>query len=264
MGELQQVGIVTKYELLKHLRRKRLYAVLLIAAVVGFLQPIVPIAFNIAFPEKVNEWASSFFNFANLLIVIAGAFFAGDAISSEFEHRTGYIIFPNPVKRTSLVFGKFIAACISVLLTISLYYAIGVGAVFSIYNMVPLETATSFAYAVLYILCVLGLTFLFSSFLKGSMGATLLSFFLLFLIMPIFSSVITLTGTEPWFIPTYAAGMTTQVLNPQEDRVISIPGNPVKIYMFYPKFPISLIVLVVYFAVAFILSLILVDRKDMT
>ncbi len=262
-SDLKQIGIVTKYELLKYLRRRRLYAVLVVTALVGVLLFAVPLAFNTAFPEQANVWASSFFSFANFLIIIVGTFFAGDAIASEFEHKTGYIVFPNPVKRVSLVFGKFVAALISTLLTIGFYYAIGIGALLGIYGAVPLETAASFAYATLYLCCVLGFTFLFSALLKGSMGATLLSFFTFFLILSIVSSIITLTGNEPWYIPTYASGMISQVLNPQVDTVRIIPGSPLVIHVFYPKFPISAIILTVYFVVTFILSIVIARRKEM-
>jgi ABC-2 type transport system permease protein len=262
-SDVKQIGIVTKYELLKYLRRRRLYAVLIITAMITALQFAVPLALNSPFPEQAKEWASGFLGFANLLIIISGAFFAGDAIASEFEHKTGFIIFPNPVKRTSLVFGKFLAAFISSLLTVGLYYLIGVIGLLGIYGFVLLEMAASFAYAVLFLCSVLGLTFLFSTVMKGSMGATLLAFFTLFMIMPIVSQVITLTGNEPWYLPTYVSGMMTQVIYPQTDTVMEFPGSPLKLYVFYPKFPISLIVMLAYFIAALALSLRLVNRKEM-
>jgi len=263
LSDFKQIGIVTRYELLKYLRRRRLYAALAITTLAGALQFAVPLAFNIAFPEQANIWASGFFSFANFLIIIVGTFFAGDAIASEFEHKTGYIVFPNPVKRISLILGKFVAAIISALLVIAFYYVIGVGALWGIYGFVPAEVAESFAYAILFVCCVLGMTFLFSSIMKGSMGATLLSFFTFFMILSIVSSVIILTGNEPWYIPTYASGIITQVINPKQDAVIEIPGSPLKVYTFYPKLPISIIVLAAYFIIGLALSIVATYRKEM-
>jgi ABC-2 type transport system permease protein len=262
-SDLTQIGIVTRYELLKHLRRRRVYGVLIIAAVLGLLQIAVPYALNRGFPQQAKDWASGFLGSSTFIIIIVGTFFAGDAIVSEFEQKTGYIIFTNPVKRVSFVAGKFAAAFISALLTVGLYYIIGTVALLGIYGFVPAETAASFAYATLYLCCVLGFTFLFSAVLKGSMGATLLSFFTFLLILSIVSGVITLTGTEPWFLPNYAAGVITQVVNPQKDTSFIPLGSTFRVYEFYPKFPISIVVLLAYFLVTFALSMVITRRKQM-
>jgi ABC-2 type transport system permease protein len=262
-NDLQQTGIVARYELLKHFRRRRIYSVVVIAALIGVLQLVVPLAYNIPFPQQAKEWASSFLSFAGFLIIIVGAFFAGDAISSEFELKTGYIVFANPVKRSSIVLGKFAAAFLSSLITIGFYYLIGTSALLGIYGSVPIEVAASLGYACLYLCCVLGFTFLFSALLKGSIGATLLSFFMFLLIFSIVSQVISITGNEPWFLPSYASGMITQVINPQNDTIIVVPGSSVRFHTFYPKFPASLIVLAGYFVATLALSVVVTKRKEM-
>lgn len=43
-------------------------------------------------------------------------FFAGDAIAGEFGRRTGYILFPTPVRRTTMVIGKYLACFVAVAL----------------------------------------------------------------------------------------------------------------------------------------------------
>jgi hypothetical protein len=72
-----------------------------------------------------------------------------------------------------------------------------------------------------------------------------------------------LAGIEPWFLPNYAAGMITQVINPQQDTVVQLPGSPFRVYQFYPKFPVSIIVQVIYFGVGLALSIMIVKRKEM-
>lgn len=264
VGALQHVIIVARYELLKHLRRKRLLAVIVIAALAGLLLIVVPYALNVTLAKDAKSWASTFFSFTTTLAVIVGAFFAGDAISSEYEHKTGYMLFPNPVKRTSLVLGKFTAAFVSGLLPIGFYYVLGAAGLLSIYGTISWEIGVSFLYALLYLLCVLGLTFLFSSLLKSSMAATLLSFFMFIFILSIVSSVITLAGMEPWYMPNYAAGSITQVINPQNDTIIPIQGSSLKVYEFFPKFPVSVIVQAVYLVVALALSIVITNRREMT
>lgn len=253
---------MTRYELLKHIRRRRVYAVVAITAALAFIQIIVRWALN-AFPVQATVWASEFFGSSVFIIVIVGTFFAGDSIVSEFEQKTGYITFTNPVRRISFVSGKFVAALVSSMLPIVLYYLIGTGALIGIYGSVPLEIAASFAYGILYLCVVLGFTFLFSAILKGTMGATLLSFFLFLLILTTLSGVISLTANEPWYLPNFAAGMITQVIYPLKDSVMKIPDSSLTVYTFYPKFPISIMVLVAYFVITLVLSMWITKRKQM-
>jgi len=262
-SDASQIRIVTRYELLKHVRRRRIFAVVIIAALIAALQIVVPIALNLPFPTEIKDEASSFFSFVSFLLIIVGAFFAGDAISSEVELKTGYIVFANPVKRSSIVLGKFAAAFLSSLVPVGFYYLIGTGALLGIYGTVPVTVATSFAYACLHLCCILGFTFLFSSILKGSMGATLLSFFMFLLIFSILSSVISLTGNEPWYIPSFSGGMTTQVISPQNDTIVNVPGSSIAFYTFYPKFPLSPIVLAAYFVGTLAVSVVITDRKEL-
>lgn len=268
--DLQQIVTVTRYELLKHLRRKRLYAVMAIATLVCTLYLILPPALGLPYASKAEDFAQSFFSQTALFITIAGAFFAGDAIASEFEHKTGYIIFPNPIRRTTLVLGKFIAAFLSVLLVVVLVYGIGSLSMLGIYGSVSIEVAASFSYAILYICSVLGLTFLFSSIFKGSMGATLFSFFLLFMILPIPSSILgSFGGIEPLFDVTYAARIITQVfITPPPERHIEryIEAGEVKmtIHAYNPDVAISILVMTSYFIVTFAMCLLITNRKELT
>jgi ABC-2 type transport system permease protein len=263
--DLKQIGIVMRYELLKHLRRRRLIAVLAITLIVSSLQLAVPPAFNIAYPEEPKSFAESFLSFVHLLVIICGAFFAGDAIASEFEQKTGYILFPNPVKRVVLVAGKFLAAVISVFLMVGLYYAICFLSILTIYGVTLNQLVHSFAYAFLFLLGVLGLTFLFSSLLKGSMGATLLSFFMLFMILPIMEGVLTITGNEPWYSITYSSQIITEVINPSSVRVekIVVKDSPITVWVFHPDFLTSTVVLLTYFIATLVLTLLIIDRKEM-
>jgi ABC-2 type transport system permease protein len=261
-GSFEQIKIIVGYELLRHLRRKRLYAVLFITALIGMLPLIVLEGLNVGFPE-VKQWTSTYYGYVSLIVIVSGAFFAGDAIASEFEQKTGYMLFPNPVKRASLVIGKFIAAFLPVLLAVGFYYAIGVISMWAAYGTIPAATATSFAYAVLFSCCVLGLTFLFSAVLKGSMGATLLAFFTLFLILPIIGFVLTFTGNEPWYLPTYASGIITYIFDPPVKRVEIVPTDSLKLYIFYPDFLISVVVMAAYFIATLFLSIMITNRKEM-
>jgi ABC-2 type transport system permease protein len=44
------------------------------------------------------------------MVILSGIFFGGDALFGEFQNKTGYFTIPNPVRRSSIYVGKWIAA----------------------------------------------------------------------------------------------------------------------------------------------------------
>ena len=123
MSELKRLAIVTGYEFLKHVRRKRLYVILLLvliseaAVLVGF-----PALMN-GFPDDAKLMATML-SVGPSMAVIGAIFFSGDAIAGEFESKSGFMLFTNPVKRTTLVLGKYIASCIAVTILIIFGYLV--------------------------------------------------------------------------------------------------------------------------------------------
>ena len=93
-SDLQQVRTVIKYDILKHLRSRRLLGMLVIEALL-----IVLIAW-LVMGEPAQPFVttmSAFTGLAPTLIIIGATLFAGDAIVSEFQGRTGYLL-PQPGK----------------------------------------------------------------------------------------------------------------------------------------------------------------------
>ena len=73
------------------------------------------------------------------LAAIGAVFFAGDAIAGEFESKTGFLLFTNPIKRVVLWIGKYLAGFIAVTLLIVFTYIIIAIALVVIYQQVPIE-----------------------------------------------------------------------------------------------------------------------------
>ena len=121
MNELKRLGIVINYEFLKHIRRKRVYVILLLVLVTEAAVLAGFPALMGGYPESVNLMAT-LLSIGPTMAVIGAIFFSGDAIAGEFENKTGFMLFTNPVKRTTLVLGKYIAGCLAVaVLTLCLY-----------------------------------------------------------------------------------------------------------------------------------------------
>jgi hypothetical protein len=59
---------------------------------------------------------------------------------------------------------------------------------------------------------VVGVAYLLSALLKGTVGATVLTFFLFTLIFSIIGTILPLAKVQPWFIPTSASGIIANAL----------------------------------------------------
>jgi len=203
LSELGKLGIVTRYEFLKHLRRRRLYVILgltLIAELAVLI--ILPLLMD-GYPDNVLVMAAML-TVGPSLATIGAVFFAGDAIAGEFENKTGFILFINPVRRTTLVTGKYLASTLAVIILIVFGYALMCISLLAIYQEVPVETLKSFWLCLLFGGSVLSVTFLFSSMSKGAMGATVITLVFIMVISGILESVLMMAGEPYWW--TLSAG----------------------------------------------------------
>ena len=166
-------------------------------------------------PEAAVTYFSTTTGFANLLLIISGAIFTGDAVSSEFEHKTGLLLFPTPQGRTTIFIGKYVAALAATLGSVLLYYLCNMVFVSLSYGVgaISTEMLQSLGVAVLYGTSVVSVMYFFSSVIKRTISSTLIGFFLLLMIMPILSAVLSLVSIDPWFLLTYNADLISSVLN---------------------------------------------------
>jgi len=197
--EFEKLRVVIRYEFLKHIRRKRLYVILALALV-------AELAVIISIPLLMDGYPDNMMVMAFLLTVgpslasLGAVFFAGDAIAGEFESKTGFILFTNPVKRITLWLGKYLACSIAVVLLVAFSYLITAIALLAIYGEVPAEMAQSFGLALLFAGAFLSVTFFFSSISKGAMGATVMTLLLVMVVFGIIESVLMFTDNPSWFL----------------------------------------------------------------
>jgi ABC-type transport system involved in multi-copper enzyme maturation permease subunit len=196
-----------RFELLKHLKRRRL----LILGALAVLLPLFPL---IRRPDTALEFAGSSLNFISVLIVISAAMFAGDAVCGEFEKKTSLLLFPTPQNRASIFAGKYLAALLCTFLVVALWYVVLTLEIGPLYGWgeMPADLWKSLMTALLFSAAAVGLAFLVSSFFKRSISATILVFLILMMILPIGVMIMTMLDTEPWFIVTYSANLITSVL----------------------------------------------------
>jgi ABC-2 type transport system permease protein len=267
-SDFQQYTYVIRYEILKYLRSKRLIAIIIIIGLIIGLILIIPPAFGEEYPSDALDFSLIFVSFAGILAFLCFTFFGADAIVSEFQHRTGYMLFPNPLKRSVILFGKFTASFLSSLLVISIFYGIISLSTVIVTKSLPMEIGLSFLFCLLYLLSGLSVAYLISSLMKGTTGAFVLTFFLFFMILPIIDTVFTFAAVKPSFSVSFSSGIIAFILivpYPKDIvEEISMGGEAtMDIHQFYPDVAMSLVVMLFYFVIPFILTYFIFSRKEM-
>lgn len=199
MNDMEKLGIVIKYEFLKHIRRKRLYIIMAVALLTEALVLILIPALQGGYPKSVMVMAG-LLSVGSSLAAIGAVFFAGDAIAGEYESKTGFLLFTNPIKRELLWIGKYLAGFIAVTILMVFTYIIMAVALLVIYQQVPVEIFESFGLALFFAAAVLSTTFFFSAVSKGSMGATIMTLLFVWMFCGILESVLAFTGNPYWYV----------------------------------------------------------------
>ena len=214
---------------------------------------------------SAESFDSNFIGFVSLLIVVCATFFAADSLVGEFQNRTGYLIFPNALKRETLLMGKFMASVTVGIVVVVLFYLVVAGLSLVSARGVDDDFSSSLGFAILYLLAATGIGYFVSSIMKGSTGAIVLTFFLLIMILPIVDGVSMVSGTKIEASVTFAAGTISYILiDPYPvDTVMGdeVPG--MELHSFYPTPATAAIVLLAYALVCYVLSTIIFKRKQL-
>lgn len=262
-GEVSDTFLSIKFELRKHLRRKRL----LIVATLAILMPpvfyIIPRIADVDFGASASLFAANTLGFLNVLIIISAALFAGDAICGEFEKKTGLLLFPTMQSRTSIFIGKYIAALLATFLVVSLYCVVITLEIMGIYGVgeIPAELAESYLLALLFTTSAVSVVYFLSSVLKRTIASTVLGFVVLMMLLPIIQRVLGFVDVEPWFIVTYSAGLITEGLG----EVSFGPGGHHEFdsASFSPDLYVGIGVMIAYTLILFLSSIVVANRKSM-
>ncbi len=270
-SDMRQVMLVTRYDIYKHLRSKRLLGLLIVEALLLVLILALPPLLGNEYNHNPDGFFSSFTNAntINLLIVIGATLFAGDAIVSEYQNRTGYLIFPNPVKKSVLFAGKFLASVIIVGGAVLIWYGVGAVSGVAVTGSVTVLALYSLLLALLYSIACIGLGFFISALMKGSTGALVFTFALLFMILPIVDATVgAVGGVKPEVSLTFVGGAVDYVMQTPYpvDGSQTIPigeGQNLTMYSWYPSVANSVIVMLGYALVFSALTLVLFKRREM-
>jgi ABC-type transport system involved in multi-copper enzyme maturation permease subunit len=266
-SDMQQIGSVFKYEVYKYLRSRRLVSVFAIEAIVVALILAIPPLLGNPFPSDAAAFVGRFAGFTYLLAIISATMFAGDALVSEFQQRTGYLIFPNPVKRWVFFAGKVLASLAIVTLVLVIYYAVAIIAGVGITGSVSDLAFASLGLAILFAAACVGIGYLLSAVMKTATSALVFTFFLLFLILPIVDGVGMVAGARTDFSLTFQEGVIPDILETPypSDHVLGGGPGPANftIYQFVPHLDVAIIVMTLYLVVAMAIALVFFNRREM-
>jgi len=266
MSELEKLRVVIGYEFLKHIRRKRLYVILGLTLLAEMAVLILLPALQGSYPDNVLIMAA-ILTIGPSLAAIGAVFFAGDAIAGEFESKTGFMLFTNPVRRITLVIGKYLASVAAVIILIIFGYMIISVSLLAIYGSIPFEMLESFGLALLYGGSVISVTFLFSSISKGAMGATVITLVFIMVISPIVDSVLMMTDNPHWFLLSTAGDSIATVYGGYELFMEGfMPSGGMGMIPFEletPDIGLTALAMVIYLVVGFVLSIWISGRRQL-
>jgi len=264
LSEFEKLRVVIGYEFLKHIRRRRLYVILGLTLVAELAVLIGLPALMEGYPDNVMVMAAML-SVGPGLATIGAIFFAGDAIDGEFESKTGYMLFTNPVRRITLVLGKYLACCVAVILLIVLGYAIVCVSLLAIYGNIPIETAKSFGLCLLFGGSVLSVTFFFSSISKGAMGATVITLVFIMVISGIVESVLMMAGKPYWFLLSTGGDSAAAVYGGYELFLEGLMphGGMVPFEIETPDIGLTALAMAIYLVVGFVLSIWISKRRQL-
>ncbi|MGD0405981.1 MAG: ABC transporter permease [Candidatus Bathyarchaeia archaeon] len=276
-SSMAQVGITMKYTFLEYFRSRRflilLIITLLIAAaltiVVAWRRPEGFLSSNLGFYSSWWGGASSF-SIVTFVIILSGIFFGGDAISGEFQNKTGYFGIPNPIRRSSIYIGKWLSAFLAAtaILVVFTVITIANGVYYFGSAGVPYQFVWSLLFAWFYLAAVMGFTFFFSSLFKSSSISILATVILLLFGFTLIQTLVSgLVGIEPWFVLTYGAGIVGNVLTSpyplhQITTTETFRNQTITTTTFHATIPEGLAIIGLYFIVTTILGLLLFERKE--
>ena len=259
----ENIKTVAYFELLRYLKKKRIYVMTILTVLMIALNLITKIAFSVPIGNDVKQFISGELGSIQTLVILTAVFFAGDSLTSEFEKKTGYVLLPNPVSREEIFIGKLVASyLISLSFILAYYLFVGLEALYY-FGSLPIEFFSSLGLALLYLLAITSFSYIFNASLTSSTIAMVLVFFVYFMIFSIIESIHSFMGVEPIYVLTYYGEAITEVLTPHSPRIQELVIGNFKIYTFYPDVTMAVIVLLIYTVVSSVLAAYIFKTREL-
>jgi len=226
-------------------------------------------------PDTQTEYLTTGLTFLSMFIIVfASCFFFSGIICSEFDRKTGYIIFPK-INKFKLIIGKYLGNLTLIIGVVIVYYVtLGLFCWYYYGVSVNLLFLASFAIAIVYILAVSSFVTLFSSFMKTVNMTIISTIMILFIGFQVADQLVTmfLPQFEPIYSMQYASNLIGSILEqpfPVEryaELSMMGPFGPddfsFKTWI-TPTFETGITVLIIYMSICLILASIIFKRRQL-
>ena len=226
-------------------------------------------------PDTQTEFLNTGLMFLSMFIIVfAACFFFSGIICSEYDKKTGYIIFPK-INKFKLIAGKYLGNLTLIIGVIMVYYiTLGLFCWYYYGVSVNLLFLASFAIAILYVLAVSSFVTLFSSFMKSVNMTIISTIMILFIGFQMADQLVTvfIPEFEPIYSMQFASNLISSILtqpfpNPRyDDFSMPIPGmgEGFNIRMWItPTFETGITVLILYMVISLTLASIIFKRRQL-
>lgn len=276
INRTKQFQDVIKFELIKFLRSRKIRAALILTATVPLLIYLLTNFLLDSFISQiysdsgvVNDY-QIFVNFVLTLSLVNVIMFGGDSLTNDFENKTGYTLFINPISRTSFLFGKFVAASIAITSFNIMFYVLASIFSYAKHSAIPENVLLSLVFTSLFSIGLLSTSFALSSLFKRSNMSNIAFIFLWFIVVGLVEYFLVLAEIKPWWSLTYAAGIIIYIFEVPypKDSVIDIPsllipGQSQTIVNLIPEVNLSIGVFLMYTIVGLMISVLFYKRKQL-
>ena len=145
--------------------------------------------------------------------------FSSVTLVSEFEDRTSLVLFTKPIRKASIFMGKFMAAYALSLAFMVVYYLISAVIVLVKTGGFTASMFPSMLYCAIYIFALTGIAMFFSSVMKKSSSASIMTFVFILLVPGIVSAIIAAAMSsspeqvlDVWYMLNIAEGVITDCI----------------------------------------------------
>jgi ABC-type transport system involved in multi-copper enzyme maturation permease subunit len=271
LSQLEQWSIITVHQLKHYLRTNRFYGLLGFLVLVSTLTLALQITAGAATIRvqqlyRPAEYLANYLSNTGLFIILAAAFFGGDALSVDFSTGAGYYMLVLPIRRPVLLAGRYVAAALVTLAIVGVYFLFGtLGEVYFFQNQsIPWGLSLeAFGVAALVALAAVSVAFCVSSFVRSPAAGVLVTILALFVGFTTLQTLMELAGIEPWFSLPYAGGAIAAVLDTDFIHQQAVPLGAQQYYtVWVATVTEGLSIMAAYLAVFLPLSAYLYQRKE--
>jgi len=272
VSDFEQWRIATTLQLGHYLRTNRFYGLLGFVTLVSSLTLAFQVAAGIPAIQieqlyRSSEYLSNNLAYTGLWIILAAAFFGGDALGVDFSTSAGYYMLVLPIRRSVLLAGRYTAATLVTFAIVGVNYALDLagGVYFFGGSTIPWGLLLeSLGIAALFALAALSVAFCVSAFVRSPSAGVLVTVLALYVGFTILQAVLELAGIEPWFSFPYAGTAMASVMDTDFVQQ-TIPLGAQQYYTIWvANVSEGIAIMAAYLAVFLPLSIFLYQRQEST